>query len=263
MRTSIPALFHKWRLPYLYDLVREMVVRDMKLRYKRSLLGIAWSLLNPLTQLAVFNILGRVFGLNTPNYPSFIFTGVLVWSWFQTSLLMSASAITDNRELIRRPGFPIAILPVITVTTNLIHFLLALPVLLCFVILSGVVPTATFVILPLVIALQFLLTLSLGYLVATFHVNFRDTQHLLSVFLMLLFYATPIFYSSDILPPRYRLIGLLNPMAHLVKAYRVILIEGSWPDLRALLILGILTVGLLGLGYTVFTRASYRFVEEL
>ena len=177
------------RLAYLRDLVREMVARDMKLRYKRSVLGVAWSLLNPLAQLLVFSFLfQRMFKLTVPNYPSFVFTGVLVWNWFQTSLILATGAITDNRELVRRPGFPITILPVITIATHLIHFLLALPVLLLFILFGDGGFTGAIVLLPVVILLQFLLTLSLGYLVATFHVTFRDTQHLLSVLLMLLFY---------------------------------------------------------------------------
>jgi lipopolysaccharide transport system permease protein len=260
--------FRNWlrsqRLTYLRDLLREMVVRDMKLRYKRSVLGAAWSLLNPLAQLLVFSFLfRRVLPLEIPNYSTFVFCGVLAWNWFQTALILATGAITDNRELIKRPGFPTIILPVVTVTTNLIHFLLALPILLFFILLGGGKLTGVVLALPLVILLQFLLTLSLGYLIATFHVTFRDTQYLLGVFLMLLFYLTPVFYDASIIPARYQAIYRLNPMLHLIDAYRAILIHGMPPDFTTLAILGVLGIGLLGIGYTVFERASYRFVEEL
>jgi len=249
---------------YIYDLLRELVVRDMKLRYKRSVLGIVWSLLNPLFQMLVFIFLSRrVLLLDIPNYPSFVFTGVLAWSWFQSALLLTTGAITGNRELVKRPGFPTAILPVVAVTTNLIHFLLALPVLLLFLLLGGGRLTSTILTLPPVILLQFLLILGLGYLVATAQVTFRDTQHLLGVFLMLLFYLTPVFYDASMVPARYQTFYRLNPMFHLIAAYRAILIQGNPPDLRALLALGVLVGVLLWLGHTVFTRASYRFVEEL
>ena len=258
------ALLPKRKLAYLRDLLRELVVRDMKLRYKRSILGVAWSLLNPLTQLLVFSFLFRaVMPLHIPNYPSFVFTGVLAWSWFQGALFTAASAITDNRELIKRPRFPPAILPVVTVTTNLVHFALALPILLTFVALGGGRLTGAIVMLPFVILLQFLLILGLGYFVATFHVTFRDTQHLLGVFLMLLFYLTPVFYDASIIPARYQALYRLNPMLHLITAYRTILIQGSWPDFRALLPLSAFVGALLWLGHAVFTRASYHFVEEL
>lgn len=215
-------------------------------------------------QMLVFVFLfRRVLPLDIPDYPSFVFIGVLAWSWFQTALSLATGAITDNRDLIRRPGFPTAVLPLVTVTTHLIHFLLALPILLLFIALGGGRLTSTILTLPLVILLQFLLILGLGYLVATIHVTFRDTQHLLGVFLMLLFYLTPVFYDASIIPARYQLFYHLNPMFHLIAAYRTILIQGSLPDLRTLLILGALVGGLLWLGHTVFTRASYRFVEEL
>ena len=252
------------KLAYLRDLLREMVVRDLKLRYKRSVLGIAWSLLNPLAQLAVFTFLfGRVLKLGIPNYGPFVFAGSLAYSWFQSSLFAAATAITDNRELIKRPGFPAAILPVITVTTSLIQFLLALPILLLFVLTGGAQLTATVLLLPLVIVIQFVLTLSLGYMVAALHVAFRDTQHLLGVALMLLFYLTPIFYDASIFPQRLRMVYRLNPLVHLVGAYRAVLTRGELPDMWSLLILGISAAGLLWLGLTAFTRASYGFVEEL
>jgi lipopolysaccharide transport system permease protein len=249
---------------YIYNLLRELVVRDMKLRYKRSVLGIVWSLINPLIQMLVFVFLfRRVVPLDIPNYPSFVFTGVLAWNWFQSAVLLATGAITDNRQLIRRPGFPMAILPVITVTTHLIHFLLALPVPLLFLILNGGRLTSAILMLPFVIMLQFLLTLGLGYLVATIHVTFRDTQHLLGVFFMLLFYLTPVFYDASIVPARYQTVYRLNPVLHLITAYRAILIYGGLPDLRTLLALGAVVGVLLWLSYTVFARASYRFVEEL
>ena len=249
---------------YMWDLLRELVGRDLKLRYRRSVLGVLWSLLNPLFQMAVFVFLSRrVLSLEIPNYPSFVFTGTLAWSWFQTGLSLATTAITDNRELIRRPGFPTAILPAVTVTTNLIHFVVALPIPLLFLLLRGGRLTGTIFILPLVIAVQFLLTLGLGYLVATVHVTFRDTRHLLGVFLRLLFYLTPVFYSTSNVPTRSRVFYKLNPMLHLITAYRAILIEGTVPDLGALLVVAALGVATLWVGHAVFTRASYRFVEEL
>jgi lipopolysaccharide transport system permease protein len=252
------------RLIHLRDLSYELVVRDMKIRYKRSVLGIVWSLLNPLFQMLVFMFLSRrVFSLEIPNYPSFVFTGVLSWNWFQAAVLATASAIIGNRELARRPGFPVAILPVVTVTTNLIHFLLALPVPLLFLLVGGGKLTSTILALPFVIALQFLLILGLGYLAATANVTFRDTQHLLTVFFMLLFYLTPVFYDANAVPVRYHILYRLNPMFHLITAYRAILIGGDLPDFRALLPLAALVGVLLWLGHSVFQRASYRFVEEL
>jgi lipopolysaccharide transport system permease protein len=253
------------RLIYICDLLRELVGRDMKLRYKRSVLGIAWTLLNPLLQLLVFLfIFNLVLPLNIPHYSSFLFTGILTWNWFQGALNQSTGAIVDNRELLRRPGFSIAILPIVTVTSHLIHFLMALPILILFIIVDNGQVTSALVALPEVIALQFMLTLGLAYLVATFHVTFRDTQYLLNVLLNLLFYLTPVFYEASAIPARYQFLYWLNPMVSLIAAYRAILAHGTLPDhLIALLVLGLCATGLLVYGYVTFIRASYRFVEEL
>ena len=252
------------RLIHVRDLLRELVARDMKLRYKRSALGIVWSLLNPLMQLLIFYFVFAVLlPLNIPHYVSFLFTGVLAWNWFHSSLLFATSAIVDSRDLVRRPGFPTAILPTVTVTSHLVHFLIALPILLICLILDVGQITGALAALPLVIALQFILTLSLAYLVATSHVRFRDTQYLLSVLLQLLFFVTPIFYDMASIPERYRSLLTLNPMVHLLDAYRAILIHGEWPDLASLGSLAGGSVLLLVIGYRIFTRASHHFVEEL
>ena len=249
---------------YLRDLVRELVSRDMKVRYKRSVLGIVWSLVNPLAQLMVFYfVFGLLLPLHIPHYSSFLFTGVLVWSWFQSSLLSATGAIVENRELIKRPGFPVAILPTVSVTSHLVHFLLAVPVLLGCVLLDIGHITGAIVALPLMIALQFIFTLSLSYLVATFHVTFRDTQYLLGVMLQLLFFLTPVFYNLASIPEQYHSLLRLNPMVHLVEGYRAILIHGTLPDHTSLFVLAACSTMLLLIGSLVFTRASYRFVEEL
>ena len=252
------------RLSYLYDLLRELVVRDMKLRYKRSVLGFGWSLLNPLLQLLVFSFVFRlVLPLNIPNYSSFLFVGIIIWSWFQSSLLLATASIVDNRELIRQPHFPAAMLPIVSVTTHLVHFLLALPVLFLFLIVSGSPLTITVIILPLVVGLQFTLTVGLAYLLATFHVTFRDIQYLLNVALLLMFYLTPIFYDDRVIPDRLRFWYNLNPMTTLLHAYRAILLEGKAPDTYTLLVLGAFVSGLVWLGHAVFAKASSHFVEEL
>ena len=253
------------RLIYIRDLLRELVGRDMKLRYKRSVLGIAWTLLNPLMQLLVFLfVFNLVLPLNIPHYSSFLFAGILVWNWFQGSLNQSTGAIVDNRELLRRPGFFSPILPIVTVMSHLIHFLLAVPILLLVLLLEGSRLTSAILALPGVMALQFLLTLGLAYLVATFHVTFRDTQYLLGILLNLFFYLTPIFYDVSSIPASYQALYRLNPMTHLVEAYRAILIHGVLPEhFTPLLLLGLCATGLLAFSYVTFTLASAHFAEEI
>jgi lipopolysaccharide transport system permease protein len=251
-------------LAYLWDLLAVLVGRDIKLRYKRSFLGLAWSLLNPLAQFLVLNfVFSTVLPLNIADYTPFLFTGLLAWNWFSTSLLLATNAIVENRDLIRRPGFPPAVLPLIAVVSNLIHFLLALPILAVFLLVSGEPPRLSVLWLPAIIAVQFLLSLSLSYFLATIQVTFRDTQYLLSVALLLGFYLTPVFYSLATVPARYHLAYQLNPMVHLLDAYRAALLgEGNLP-LGALAVISLAAALLLLVGYRVFMRASYHFAEEL
>jgi lipopolysaccharide transport system permease protein len=254
----------RWRLTYVRDLLHELVARDMKVRYQGSTLGVVWSLMNPLMQLVVFHFIFRlVLQLNIPRYSSFAFSGMLAWSWFQASLLDASGSMLSNRELIKRPGFPVAILPVVAVTTHLIYFLLSLPILLLFLIIGGNGVKPMILVLPLIMAVQFVLTLGLGYLAAIANVMFRDAHYLLGVSLQLLFFLTPVFYDASSVPQRYQTLYQLNPMVHLVGAYRGVLIEGRLPVGFAMLALSGLAVGLLYVGLRTFMRASYRYAEEV
>jgi len=257
-------MLKNWNLIHLRDLLRELIVRDINLRYKRSVLGIVWSLLNPLMQLLVLSLIFQVvLPLDIPNYNTFLFTGLLVWTWFQTSLLSATGAIVDNRDLISRPGFPAGILPVVTVATNFIHFLLALPILFAFLLISGIPLSTALLALPFLFVVQFLFTLSLVYFIAPVHVRFRDTQYLLGILLLLGFYLSPIFYEASAIPQQYQLLYRLNPMVTLIEAYRSILMQGTFPGVLNLLVLILVSLALLGIGYGIFKRARAHFAEEL
>jgi lipopolysaccharide transport system permease protein len=249
---------------HVRDLLWELIGRDMKLRYHRSVLGMLWSLVNPLTHLIVFVFLfQRVMRLNIPNYPLFVFTGVLAWGWFSSALPAATVSITGNRELIRQPGFPVAILPAVPVLSNLMHFAIAMGLVIAVVLVNGSRPTLAVLALPVVMALQFMVTLSLGYFTAALQVRFRDTSHVLAVALRLGFFLTPVFYQKGSIPDPYQGLYALNPLVHLITAYRHILIEGRWPDVPALAAVGLATTGLLWLGHRTFARASSDFADEI
>ncbi len=252
------------RLVYLRDLLRELVARDMKLRYKHSVLGVLWSLLNPLLQLLVYAfVFSMILPINVSNYLSFLFTGILVWSWFHTSLLAATGSVVDNRDLVRRPGFPVAVLPAVVITSYLVHFVIALPILfVCIFLQVGRITNAALA-LPLVIGLQFIMTLGLAFFVSAIHVTFRDTQYLLTVLLQLMMFLTPVFYDANNIPTLNRAIYNLNPMTQLLEAYRTILLNGTLPDIGALLVQGLFYAVLLFLGYRYFMRTNDRFVEEI
>lgn len=252
------------RLVYARDLLRELVVRDMKLRYKRSVLGVFWTLVNPLAQLLVFDFVFRVvFQVQIPNYTSFLFVGIVAWSWFNGALLQATNAILENRDLIRQPGFPAAMLPNVTVVSHLIHFLLTLPVLAVLLMVTGVPFTPAALFAPVIILLQYLFTLGLAYLVASLHVTFRDTQYLLGIFLMLGFYMTPILYDVSTLPQGYQPYYRFNLFADIIDAYRAILLRGELPAAGPLLVVAAVSVLQLWAFRALFQHSSTRFAEEL
>jgi homopolymeric O-antigen transport system permease protein len=261
-RTVGSATVQRWG--HVRDMLRELIARDMKLRYRGSLLGVAWTLLNPIAELLVLLfIFDYVLPLNIPNYGVFLFTGLLVYGWFQSSLLYATGAIVNNRELIKRPGVPASVLPIVNVASNLVHFVLALPVLFALVVTSGIELTGAVLALPLLIGIQFVLIVSLAYPVATAHVWFRDTQYLLRVALQLLFYLTPVFYEVSAIPRRYEALYRLNPMVSVVEWYRDVLLRGTMPSAASLLAVTGVAASLLVVGLVGFTRTSQRFADEL
>jgi len=263
LRLSLGVVPFRRRWIYLRDLLRELVAREMKIQYKRSALGIAWSLANPLLQLLVFGFVFKfILAVAVPKYSAYAFTGMLVWSWFQMSLAQGARSITANRDLVRRPGFPSAILPVAAVTTNFVQFMLAFPILILFLLLTRSQLGLSVVALPLVIACQFVFMLSVSYLLAAVNVVFQDTQHILGVVLQMLLFLTPIFYDVKAIPAAFRPLHQLNPLGQLVDAYRAILIQGAWPGAMPLAALSLVGALLLYFTYQLFMRMSHRFAEE-
>lgn len=252
------------RFLQVWDLLFELLLRDLKIRYKRSYLGILWSLMTPITQVVIFSFLFiRVLPLEIAHYTTFVFSGVLAWSWFSSALYSAGGSVVGNSQLVRRPGFPVAVLPLLSVAGAGIHFLLAMPILLALMLIDGLVVGYVLLALPIVILIQFYFTLGWAFLIAASNVRFRDTQHLLGVGLMAMFYLTPVFYDSASLPDEYALIHAINPLAALFNAYRDIVIGNRWPDVHALGMVVLIGSVFLALGYWLFRRMSLRFAEEL
>ena len=267
MKTEITASAIAWdirRVVYLRDLVSELVVRDFKLRYNRSVLGIAWSLLVPLAQLGTLSFVFRVIvPINVPNYTMFLFAGLLPWTWFSSSLLASVIAARSNRDLIQQAGFPVSILPVIAVASELVHMVLALPILLFFLWFDRQPLSIAFVALPMVACLQFAFTLGLAYFVAPLQAIFHDTEHLLRIALMLLFYVSAVFYDPASVPNEYKVFYDFNPIVFMLSAYRLILLEGKFPELLPFLAWSVLSTVLIVVGYRFYMRLHYRFIQEM
>lgn len=246
------------------DLFVELVVRDIKLRYRGSLLGVLWTLINPLAELLVLLfVFGRVLRVDIPNFPSYLFIGLIVYTWFQTSLTFATTAFVANRELIRRPGVPAAVLPVVAVASNLVHFLLSLPILAGLFVMRGTPIPLTSLWLPVLVGLEFAFIVACAYPLAILYVWFRDMQHLLRVALQLLFYLTPVFYQVSVIPGPLRVFYAANPMARLMDAFRDVLMYATPPDPAGLAIVAAWSAVLLLAGLFWFRRVGHRFADEL
>ena len=251
-------------LIYYRDLMRELVLRDIRVRYKRSVLGFAWTLANPLLYLVVFYFVFKMaLEINIPRFGVFAFTGILVWNWFQSSLAQSGGVIVGNRELVRSPGFPTDILPLVTVTSNLVNLLVAMVVLIGYQLVLGSGIDSKILLLPLLVGLQFTLMLGLAYVIAGVNVVFRDVGHLVVVLLQLMFFLTPIFYDASMIPDKYQTLYRLNPMVHFVEAYRSVFLGQPGISWWAMGIIGVISLALLMFGRAFFIRHSHRFAEEI
>lgn len=252
------------RLVYARDLLRELVVRDMKVRYEGTLLGFAWMLAKPfLFVLVFFFVFQVVLTLEVPRFTSFSLIGILAYTWFQTSLVDASFVALSNRELVRRPQFRVAILPLVSVMTNLVHFLLALPILAVVLALGGTRPSLALLAVPVVVIVQFVLMVGLAYLAAAASVLFRDVGHLLGVFLTAFFFVSPVFYDAAHVPAQYQALYRANPLVALLESYRNPLLHGLPPDWGSLLTVAAVALLLAAAGYAVFERVSHRFAEEL
>jgi lipopolysaccharide transport system permease protein len=242
------------------ELVKNLVIKQLKVRYKSSSLGFLWSLLNPLLMMLVYSavfsrfVRGGTEGID--NYAAFLITGLFTWNFFAGSLSDSVNAFIGNASLIKKVYFPRIILPVSSVLTNLINYILSLAVVFLLLILWGVYPNWTVIYLPAAIFIMILICAGFSFFLATLNVVFRDIEHMIQVILLAWFFLTPVIYSYEtMIPVRYHRIYLMNPMAGLIISFQKILYFGEAPPLNFLLLP-------LLFGSLLFT-AGYYFMAKL
>ncbi len=246
------------------DLFCVLLMRDLKLLYKRSFLGFGWALILPITQLFIYTfVFRRVLSIEIDKYPVYIFVGVLLFGWFQSTLSESGGLITGNKVLVTQPGFPLVVLPHIKAGVRFFHFLIALPVLLAMLLYFDLRPSLCWVALPVLMLIQYLLIVGISYPLASLNVRFRDTQHIVSIGLHLFMFLTPVFYSLDQVPKTFRGYFYLNPMVGILESWRQVLIHNVWPDITVMISLLAVAIIMVTFGRYLFVRQSHRFAEEI
>jgi ABC-type polysaccharide/polyol phosphate export permease len=262
------------------QLIITLVTRELKARYRGTLFGFLWSFLNPLLLLVVYSI---VFGLILPgssgrienaelkgiDYAIFLFTGLLPWLWFNSSILESANVLFVHGNLIKKIRFPIEVLPIMVVFTNLVHFVLGVPILILMIIILGKTIGLSWWVFffPAAVLVQFVFVMGLSFLVSALTVHFRDLKDILANLLTLWFFGTPIIYpfmlESIQEKPALKLILTLNPMTHIIEAYHYTFVFGKLPHWKKLPVTFIVGLICFYIGYLIFDKLRDTFVEEV
>ena len=255
---SIRPSGRAWELLYL------LTLRDLKLRYQDTALGLLWSMLKPLALGAVLYVaLSQFVRIKVDDYHLVLLTALFPWVWFQTSALFASACFASNAALLKKVPFPRVVLPTSIILNNGIHFLLSIPILVILLAISDRYPNAAWLLgIPILATVQLALLMGVVLLVASIDVFFRDLEHLVEVFLTLLFYITPILYPLELVPERWEPILQINPLTSLIEAWRDLFMNNALPglDLWPALLFTVVTVAL---GGAVFRRLEPGFADAL
>jgi lipopolysaccharide transport system permease protein len=247
------------------ELLKNLVLKDLKLKYRGSVFGFLWSLVNPLMMIIVYSTAFTfILRVRSRGFVFYLMLGQLSWTFFASSAAMSTGAIVDNAGLLKSVLFPRAILPIGTVLFNLAQYLLTVLVFLPVMMIWFQVPlSARMLLFPVFLALQVAFTIGVALILATATAFFRDVRHLLEVALGALFWTTPILYQLREVPERFRLPILLSPVSSFVVAYQQIFFFREWPDASVWLVAGAYALGAFVLGASLFLAFEDGFTEQL
>ncbi len=253
------------------QLIAALTSRDLKARYRGSVLGFFWSLANPLLLLGVYTLIfGHFFTRpgGVDPYSVFLFTGILPWTFFAGAILESTTAVAGNAGLIKKVMFPAEALPLVVVLSHLVHFLLALPILFVALGVAGFLGKITFgwplLLVPVLMLLQTMLVAGISLVVASASVLFRDLRDLVANLMQLAFFLTPIiYYLGDIGSPTLRSLLRVNPMTSFAIGYQDVFFFARWPNGLDMSLMVIWAFAFLALGFVVFDRLRDTLAEAI
>lgn len=245
-------------------LIQILILRELKARYRGSALGFLWSFVNPLVLTVIYVLVFSVYmRIEVERYPGFLLSGILPWVWFSAGLQDATRSIIDSGGLIRKVYLPSEVFPFVCVASNMIHYLFAVPVLLCVLVFLGGTPSWPLLFFPAIVLVQFAFLYALALLASSLAVGFRDLLHVVPNLLTLWFFVTPVAYPVTLVPEPYRVLVRANPMALIIRAYQDIFYYNQMPPVRSLMVLAVGCGLLLGIGFWCFAARKDRFAEEV
>jgi lipopolysaccharide transport system permease protein len=254
----------KYSVGYLFDLAVVITEKELKVRYKSSFFGYLWSIANPLLfAMIYFFIFKLIMRVQIPNYTVFLITGLFPWQWFASSTTNSLFSFIANAQIIKKTVFPRSVIPLSNVLMECLHFICTIPVIIIFLFVYDMRPTINWLWgIPLIGLGQMLMTFGIALMLSTLNLFFRDLERFVTLGIMLMFYCTPILYSSDMIPAKYHWLVSFNPMANMVVSWRDLFMNGvvNYYEISYLYMYGIV---FLLIGSWVFNKLKYRFAEIL
>ncbi|MGN0482363.1 MAG: ABC transporter permease [Lachnospiraceae bacterium] len=246
-------------------MIASLVKRDLKSRYKGSVLGFFWMFLNPLLQLGVYTVVfSTIMRMNIPKFYLFLFVALVPWLFFSTCVSSGTGVIFSQQDMVKKIYFPREVLPVSFTISQFVNMLLSFIVIFVVIFFNGIkIDPLALLCLPLVMIIEFILGLGITYITSALNVYFRDLEHIMSIVSMAWMYLTPVIYPVDMVPEKFVELFYLNPMTAITIAYRDILYYGRVPELNTLLNAVIMGVSILIIGQIVFKKLQRHFVEEL
>ena len=242
-------------------LIKQLVARDFKTKYKRSVLGYLWSFLNPLLTMTVqYIVFSTIFRSGISNFPVYLLSGIILFNFFTDAVGQGLTSIVGNASLITKVYVPKYIYPVTRVVSCSINMLISVIPLLIVTLLTGAKITPAVLLLPFALACLLLFCIGMSLLLSTTEVFFRDTQYLWGIVSLVWMYATPLFYPENIIPAQFRFIQTLNPMYHYVRFVRTILINGCSPEPKAYLLCAASALLMCVFGAIVFKKNQDKFI---
>jgi len=258
-------MIQEWIEIFRYrELVRNLVGKQLKVRYKRSVLGLLWALLYPLLMMVVMNIVfSTIFQSSLPNFPVYLLSGIVLWNFFSQTTMDGANTILGNVNIIKKIYVPKGVFSVATVLSGLIHLALAMIPLLIIALATGTPFTISLLFLPVSVLLVSVFILGVSLALASIAVFFNDILYIYQVLLIALMFLTPIFYPASIVPDRYLPILRLNPMYYFVECFRMPIYDGRIASAEMVAFAALAAIAALVGGWWLFSRNQNAFVYYL